>query len=122
MFRGVRAFLIVALAAVSLQAATFVVPPDETLIDDSKAIVSGVVVSAEPRYNDAVEIETVITIQLEESLKGAITPSRVSLVEWGGRIGDEAMVASGAPHYEVGKRYLVFLTTDRVGQWTTQHL
>ncbi len=122
MFKVARSFLIVALAAMSLQAATFVVPSDETLIDGSNAIVSGVVVAAEPRFNDAGEIETVITIQVEEVLKGAVTPSRVSLVEWGGRIGDEAMVASGAPRYEVGKSYLVFLTEDRVGQWTTQHL
>lgn len=122
MFKVARSFLIVALAAVSLQAATFVVPPDETLIDDSKTIVSGVVVAAEPRFNDAGEIETVITIQVDEVLKGAVTPSRVSLVEWGGRIGEEAMVASGAPRYEVGKSYLIFLTADRVGQWTTQHL
>ncbi|HET8774474.1 MAG TPA: hypothetical protein VFP80_11800 [Thermoanaerobaculia bacterium] len=105
----------------SLQAATFVVPPDETLIDDSKAIVSGVVVAAEPRFNDSGEIETVITLQIDEVLKGAVSSSRVSLVEWGGRMGDEAMVASGAPRYEVGKSYLVFLTEDRVGHWTTQH-
>ena len=102
-------------------AATFVVPPDATLVDDSQAIVSGVVISAEPRYDAAGQIETVFTIQIEEVLKGAVAGSRVALVEWGGRIGDDAMIASGAARYEVGKSYLVFLTADRNGAWTTQH-
>lgn len=116
----------VALAAIfavpALHAATFIVPPDELLIDDSKAIVSGIVIAAEPRYNEAGEIETVYTIQIEEVLKGRIAESRVTVVEWGGQIGSEVMVSSGAPRYEAGKSYLVFLTADRNGAWTTQHL
>lgn len=122
MFRGVRSFLIVALAAVSLQAATFVVPSDEILIRDSRAIVSATVVAAEPRFDENGDIETVVTLQVDEVLKGEVAAERLSLVEWGGRIGDRASVMSGAPRYELGKHYLIFMTANRRGEWTTQHL
>lgn len=121
----IRVFLTVALAAIfaaPLQAATFIVPPDELLISDSKAIVSGVVIAAEPRYNEAGEIETVYTVQIEEVLKGDIAGSRVQVLEWGGQIGNDVMVSSGAPRYEAAGSYLMFLTADRNGAWTTQHL
>jgi Ig-like domain CHU_C associated len=122
---SIRAFVMAALAAVFIpvvHAATFVVPPDAKLIEDSRAIVSATIVAAEPRFDGNGDIETVFTVRVDEVLKGAIDSQFVSLIEFGGRIGDRATVMSGAPRYEIGKNYLVFLTANRKGEWTTQHL
>ncbi|HUO85060.1 MAG TPA: hypothetical protein VM534_08100, partial [Thermoanaerobaculia bacterium] len=43
----------------------------------------------------------------------------IEIVEWGGRIGDRFMAASGAPVYTVGEEVLVFLRPNRRGEWTT---
>jgi len=128
MTTAVRALFIVALAAMvavpfpSLRAATFVVPPDGVLIDDSLAIVAGAVVAAEPRFDENGDIETVFTLHVDEALKGNVQSGSLTLVEWGGRIGDRASMVSGAPRYEVGKNYLIFLTANRRGEWTTHQM
>ena len=128
MITALRSFFVFALLAAFffvppvVSAATFIVPPDEMLIDDSTAIVSGTIIAAESKLSTTGDIETVFTILVDEVLKGAVEQDRVSLVEWGGRIGDVAMVMSGAPRYEVGRSYLIFMVADRNGNWTTQHL
>jgi hypothetical protein len=128
MITAIRAFFVVALVAMfaaffpNLHAATFVVPPDETLIEDSMAIISGTIVAAESRFAESGDIETVFTLRIDEALKGRVALGSLSLVEWGGRIGDVATMMSGAPRYEVGKDYLIFLTANRHGEWTTLHL
>jgi hypothetical protein len=105
-----------------LQAATFVVPPDEWLIDDSPVIVSGTVMEAHARYTDKQEIETVFRFAVDDVLKGTLAGTDLELIEWGGMIGDRWMLQSGSPRYEIGKRYLVFLYPNRNGEWTTQNL
>ena len=126
MLRTIRASLLAAIAAVlfvaPVRAATFIVPPDEKLVDDSSAIVFGTVIRAEPRFTEIGEIETVYTIAIDEVLKGKLDSMQTSVVEWGGVINGKGMVMSGAPRYEVGKQYLVFMTENRNGEWTTQHL
>lgn len=111
-------FIFVPLAS----AATFVVPPDEWMIDDASAIVAGIVTDSFPRLTASGDIETVFVLAVDEVLKGTLIAKRVEVVEWGGRIGDRWMWASGAPRYELGKRYLIFMTENRNREWSTQHL
>jgi hypothetical protein len=40
-------------------------------------------------------------------------------VELGGAVGDRRTFVPGAPRYEDGKRYLVFLHTNNAGEWMT---
>lgn len=126
MVRGARssfiAVLVVLFAAFGANAATFVVPTDDLLVQESKAIVSATVVAAEPRLNDSGDVETVFTLSIDDVLKGSFDRGTLSLVEWGGRIGNRATVMSGAPRYELGKSYVIFLTSNRNGEWTTQDL
>lgn len=123
MFRLRTLFVFVALLVciVPAKGATYVVPPDEWLIDDAAAIVSGRIVDAHSRYNARQEIETVFRMVVDEALKGTPGDS-VEIVQWGGRIGDRWMAVSGGPRYELGKRYVAFLVRDRDGRWTTQDL
>ena len=116
------AILAVILLAAPIHAATFIVPPDEKLIDDSQAIVFATVVNAAPRFTELGEIETVYTLAIEDVLKGTLDSTQTTVVEWGGVIGDRGMAMSGAPRYELGKQYLIFMTGNRNGEWTTQHL
>lgn len=111
-----------ALSFISVRGATYVVPPDEWMVDDAGAIVSGTVLDVYPRYTGDGQIETVSILAVDEVLKGAIASDRIEVVEWGGHIGNEWMTMSGAPRYVPGRRYLVFLTPNRNGEWSTQHL
>ncbi|HET8798242.1 MAG TPA: hypothetical protein VFO89_11175, partial [Thermoanaerobaculia bacterium] len=106
----------------SLRGATFVVPPDEWLIDDSPVIVSGTVVDAHPRLSAGQDIETVFRVAVDEVLKGQLASGDLEVVEWGGRIGERWTLVPGAPRYESGKRYVIFLYPKANGEWTTQNL
>ena len=106
----------------ALHAATYIVPSDAELIDDANAIVTGTVRSASPRFSELGTIETVFEIAVDEVLKGTVDSEQFQLVEWGGRIGNRWSAVSGAPRYELGKRYLIFMVRNRTGAWTTQHL
>jgi hypothetical protein len=57
---------------------------------------------------DARMIVTTATIEIEKGLKGG-PRRRVSIRVPGGRVGDQIMVASGAPTFEEGERLVVFL-------------
>lgn len=103
-------------------AATFVVPPDEWMVDDASAIVTGSVIDAYPRFTARGEIETVFVLALDEVLKGTLSEKRVEVVEWGGRIGEKWTWVAGAPRYELGKRYLIFMIENRNREWSTQHM
>jgi hypothetical protein len=122
----VRSFLL-SLLAVALfvpagHAATFVVPPDSWMVDDARTIATGTVLQSFARLTDRGEIETVYVLSVHEVLKGTLAASTIELVQFGGEIGDRWDAMSGAPRYEAGKRYLVFLDRDRKGQWTTRDL
>lgn len=105
-----------------LHATTYIVPPDEWMIDDASAIVTGTVTDAYPRFTARGEIETVFVLALDEVLKGTLSASRVEVVEWGGRIGERWTLVPGAPRYELGKRYLIFMIKNRNREWSTQHM
>ena len=111
-------FILVSLPAV---AATFVVPDDETFIRKADVIVTGTVLDSYSQYADNGRIETVYRLAVDELLKGE-AGEILEIREWGGVIGSRFTVMSGAPEYEVGKRYLVFLTPFRDGRLTTLDL
>lgn len=109
---------VIACAVASANAATFVVPPDEWMVDDAAAIVSGTVVDAYVRYDSRGDLETVYSFSVDHVLKGHTSES-FEIVEWGGHLGDTWMFASGSPRYELGHRYVVFAVQKPNGNWTT---
>ena len=118
--------LLVALAALllvpALHAATYVVPPDGWMIDDTRTIVTGTVMQSFPRFTDIGEIETVYVVSVDDVIKGSLASHRLELVQFGGRIGDTWTAESGAPRYEIGKRYLIFTDETNQGDKTTRDL
>jgi hypothetical protein len=104
--------------ATSLYAITYIVPNDRDLIKRAEAIVIATAVESHPELRDGQRIVTVATLRVERVLKGSIGES-VQLVELGGSVGNRVTFIPGAPRYEDGKRYLVFLHTNNLGEWMT---
>ncbi|MBW3671363.1 MAG: hypothetical protein KY432_06785 [Acidobacteria bacterium] len=97
------------LFVVPVLATTYVVPDERSLFDRSKLIVTGVVVASWSEVTSRGHIETVYRISVDEVLKGEQN-GILEIRELGGRVGDRAMLVSGAPDYATGERYLIFMS------------
>ncbi|HEX7829306.1 MAG TPA: matrixin family metalloprotease [Thermoanaerobaculia bacterium] len=107
--RVVSLFLAVVSSFLSLHAATFIVPSDESLIAAADDIVVGTAVTSLVERNDRGAIVTRYTLRIEEVLKGdRAAGSYLVLTERGGHLGDSAKYIPGTPQYVAGQRYLVF--------------
>lgn len=107
-------------AALPLQAAVVVARSDETMTRLSPAILSGTVVETYARLSERGHIETVVRVLIDEAIKGdVVADTIVDVVQYGGQLDGRFQAQSGAPRYEVGSRYLVFLDRDATGKWTT---
>lgn len=117
---AVRLSIVFSLAvATSLQAITYIVPNDRDLVKRAEAIIVATAVESHPELRDEGRIVTVATMQVDRVLKGSITGETVHVTEMGGVIGQRATLIPGSPRYETGKRYLVFLRTNKFAEWTT---
>jgi hypothetical protein len=106
---------------VSLQAATFVVPPDRKLVRDATAIVIGSALTSRAEKDPSGFIETITTFSIEETIKGDVSTDTIDIVAPGGAVGDDALLVPGSPRFEDGERYLLFLTQSKRG-WHVRDL
>jgi hypothetical protein len=109
----VRTFLSVGVCALTLAVpvhATLLVPADlGELSRDARAIVRGRVVSLEPQWTeDRGTIETMVTLEVEHYLKGALGQTLRFRVP-GGDLGRFRSIVVGAPEFVVDERVVVFL-------------
>lgn len=105
-------------SSVSMRAALFIVPGDAELVYKSGAIVQGVVTGGEGRARSDGYIDTVYSVRLQRVLKGDISSSKTLEVSSpGGRLGNRFTAASGAAHFKVGDKVLLFLVQHE-GEWT----
>jgi hypothetical protein len=90
--------------------ATVVVPADiGELSREARIIARGRVVAVDARWtDDRRAIETLVTLQTESYLKGALG-STLQFRSPGGRLGRFRSVTVGAPEFAVGERVIVFL-------------
>jgi hypothetical protein len=90
--------------------ATVLIPADVgELARDARAIVRGVVVSVDGRRtDDRRTIETIVTLETESYLKGALG-GRLQFRVPGGSLGRYRNIVIGAPQFEPGQRVIVFL-------------
>jgi len=115
----VRMMIVLLLAlATSLYAITYIVPNDRDLVKRAEAIVIATAVESHAEIRDDQRIVTVATLRVERVLKGSVGES-VQLVELGGSVGNRVTFIPGSPRYEDGKRYLVFLRINNLGEWMT---
>jgi hypothetical protein len=90
--------------------ATVIVPADlGELAHDARAIARGRVAAIAGRWtDDRRTIETIVTLEVDRYLKGALGPSIEFRVP-GGDLGRYRSVVVGAPEFAVGDRVIVFL-------------
>jgi hypothetical protein len=85
--------------------------PVGALARDADQIMIARVAEAQARLTpNAESIETVVTLDVEQDLKGA-AGSRRTLVLPGGRVGDVQVIAGGVPQFWPDERLLLFLRT-----------
>lgn len=94
----------------ALRAATFVVPPDRTLIQNAPAIVLASALSSHAEETVDGGIRTVTVMSIRAVLKGSTMATTISVEEPGGVLGDRAQAIEGVPRFVVGDDYLLFLT------------
>lgn len=90
--------------------ATVIVPADlGELARDAQAIVRGRVASVEARWtDDRRAIESIVTLEVESTLKGSFGPE-VQFRVPGGQLGRFRSLVVGAPEFAVDQRVVVFL-------------
>jgi len=103
-------FLLVLLAAASPARATVVIGADlGELARDARAIARGRVVAVDAQWTaDRRTIETLVTLEVESYLKGALGGTVQFLVP-GGSLGRFRSIVVGAPEFAVDERVVVFL-------------
>ncbi len=102
-------------------ATTFVVPQDRELIRRADAVVIGSALSSYTRLSPQNTIETVTSLSIEETIKGAVTGT-INIVEPGGQLGRRATLLAGVPRFDDGKRMLLLLTNTGPDQWAVTEL
>ena len=103
-------------------AATFTVPNDLELIRRADAIAIARAQSQEPKFNSGGGIETVTVFEAEAVLKGDFFDRVFEVHEPGGTIGETSAEITGAPRFEMNRRYVLFLTRTPRGVWAVTDL
>ncbi len=81
----------------------------DQLAAGADSVVVGTVVELTSRWNaDRSHIETLVTISVEERLKGAPGDVRVTITVPGGQVGEIREMVSDTPGFQVGERVAVF--------------
>jgi hypothetical protein len=108
--RPIRALTLMLLTAVAPVRATTIIPADlGELSRDAIAIARGRVVDVRAQWTeDRGTVETIVTLDVESYLKGALGAS-VSFRVPGGELGRFRTIVVGAPDFAVDQRVVVFL-------------
>src|SRR5690242_8818972 len=102
--------------AVSVRASTFVIPTDDEMIIQARAIVRGKVLAIESGLDEKQNyVCTYITLKVQEVLKGQITQRKVVIKEPGGEYGSRGTLVFGVPEFSTGENVLLYLDTWRDG-------
>ncbi|HEY3135432.1 MAG TPA: putative Ig domain-containing protein [Blastocatellia bacterium] len=98
------------------RASTFIIPTDDELIIDARAIVRGKVTSVSCQLDEqSGRIFTYVRLRVQEVLKGQIAGREIVLKEEGGQVGARGSIVWGTPRFELDERVLLYLDTWRDG-------
>jgi hypothetical protein len=96
----------------SAVASTAIVPKDDEMVVESRAIVTGRVTglssAVDPKTN---RVYTYIRLEVNTVLKGAITNREIVLKELGGETAELGTMVFGMPKFEQGQHVLLYLNT-----------
>jgi hypothetical protein len=85
-----------------------------TLVDEADLIFVGSVVHAESvATGDGAFAFTLVTLRVDETLKGATRDSDLTLRFAGGEVGEDVFEVPGVPRFEPGGRHLLFVVGNR---------
>ena len=97
-------------------ATTAIVPRDEEMVVESRAIVTGRVLELSTSVDDNTGlVYTYIRLEVHTVLKGNITEREIVLRELGGETRERGTMIFGMPRFEAGQDVLVYLNTWRDG-------
>ena len=97
-------------------ATTVIIPSDDEMIVEARAIVRGKVLAIETGLDEHQDnIYTYVTIKVQEVLKGQITQRKIVLKQPGGQYGNRGSMVFGAPEFVVGENVILYLDTWRDG-------
>ena len=109
-------FLLVIACAPAALATTAVVPRDDEMVVESRAIVTGRVVSVSTSVDANSDfVYTYIRLQVTTVLKGEVTEREIVLKELGGETRERGTMIFGMPRFEAGQDVLLYLNTWRDG-------
>src|SRR6266702_7592218 len=112
--RSLAPLAVLAMLAGPARATTFVGVSERTLARAADAIVIGTVAQIETVAGADGTISTLVTLDVEASVKGH-AERRLTLKEPGGSIGGRALWIAGAPRFRTGERQLLFLSAAADG-------
>ena len=93
-------------------ATTAVVPRDDEMVIESRAIVTGRVTGLSTAADPKTEfVYTYITLDVSAVLKGQITEREIVLKELGGETSDRGTMIHGMPRFSPGQEVLLYLNT-----------
>ena len=103
----------VALVARSLHGASFGVPDDRVMVEQTSTIVIGSAQTSRVEKHNELGIVTITTFYVREVLKGS-APDVIELIEPGGTLDGETRIFPGSPQFTDGEECLLFLAqSDR---------
>src|SRR3989442_2625008 len=112
--RSLAPLAVLAMLAGPARATTFVGVSERTLARAAHAIVIGTVAQIETVAGVDGTISTLVTLDVEASVKGH-AERRLTLKEPGGSIGGRVLWIAGAPRFRTGERQLLFLSAAADG-------
>jgi hypothetical protein len=118
--RRISLLLLLSASSSSAFAATFLVPQDQLLLQDSDAVVVGRVFYALPTLDDQGEIVTHVNLMVDRVIKGDIGPgAAVQIIVDGGILGDQGRLVTSEPIYWPDGYVLAFLKRADGGFFVT---
>ena len=106
------ACLLVVACSQAAFATTAVVPRDDEMVVESRAIISGRVIGLSTSVDvNSDLVYTYIRLEVNRVLKGNVTEREIVLKELGGETRDRGTLIWGMPRFEAGQEVLVYLNT-----------
>lgn len=114
--RFLLCLIVLLIGAHSSLATTVIIPADDRMIIEARAIIRGKVLAIESAIDSQQNaIFTYVTVKVQEVLKGQITERKIVLKQPGGQYGDRGSLVFGAPQFEIGEATILYLDTWRDG-------
>ncbi len=123
-WRLISLVLFLALFLSKLVWATVLIPiPDQAFIEYANAIIIGKVEEIQSYQEESSQaIYTLVTLSLDEVLKGVVSTKTLVLKQGGGIAGNRRSVIYGSPTFTKGEKVLVFLSKNADGTPRVAHL